>query len=61
MRHDGPGFDLPGDWRTRLVEVVRGAEELGEPLDEHVQFVIDAMASIASSLGLAADQVSSTN
>ena len=30
----------------------RGAEDLGEPMDEHIQFVIDAMASIASTLGL---------
>lgn len=30
----------------------RGAEDLGEPLDEHIQFVIDAMATIASTLGL---------
>ena len=30
----------------------RGAEDLGEPMDEHIQFVIDAMATIASTLGL---------
>ena len=34
-------------------DIVRGAEELGEDLDEHIQFVIDAMAGIAESLGLA--------
>ncbi|MCP4190583.1 MAG: HDIG domain-containing protein [Planctomycetaceae bacterium] len=32
-------------------EIIRGAEDLGEPLDEHIQFVIDAMIPIASELG----------
>lgn len=32
-------------------DIVRGAEDLGEPLDEHIQFVIDAMAGIAGELG----------
>ena len=34
-------------------DIVQGAEELGVPLDEHIQFVIDAMQSIAPELGLA--------
>lgn len=34
-------------------DVVRGAQELGVDLDEHVQFVIDAMRGVAGSLGLA--------
>jgi predicted hydrolase (HD superfamily) len=33
--------------------VIRGAEELGVELDEHIQFVIDAMRRSAESLGLA--------
>ena len=33
-------------------EIFQGAEELGVPLDEHIQTVIDAMRSIAASLGL---------
>lgn len=33
-------------------DIVRGAEELGVELNEHIQFVIDAMASIAEELGL---------
>lgn len=36
-------------------DIVRGAEDLGVPLDEHIQFVVDAMAGIAGELGLAAD------
>ncbi|MDQ2676502.1 MAG: HDIG domain-containing protein [Actinomycetota bacterium] len=35
-------------------EVRQGAEELGVDFDEHVQFVIDAMAARAEALGLAA-------
>jgi predicted hydrolase (HD superfamily) len=35
-------------------DIVRGAEELGVDLDEHIQFVIDAMATQAAELGLAA-------
>ena len=34
-------------------EVIRGAQELGVDLDEHIQFVIDAMRRSAESLGLA--------
>ncbi len=34
-------------------DIVRGAEDLGVDLNEHIQFVIDAMAEIAESLGLA--------
>jgi putative nucleotidyltransferase with HDIG domain len=33
-------------------DIVRGAAELGVDLDEHIQFVIDAMAGIADQLGL---------
>ena len=32
--------------------IVRGAADLGVDLDEHIQFVIDAMAGIARELGL---------
>jgi putative nucleotidyltransferase with HDIG domain len=34
-------------------DVVSGAQELGVELDEHIQFVIDAMKSAADALGLA--------
>jgi putative nucleotidyltransferase with HDIG domain len=33
-------------------DIIRGAEDLGVDLDEHIQFVIDAMAGIAAALGL---------
>ena len=33
-------------------DIVRGAADLGVDLDEHIQFVIDAMAGIATELGL---------
>ena len=33
-------------------DVVNGAAELGVALDEHIQFVIDAMRPVADSLGL---------
>ncbi|MBE3598895.1 MAG: HD domain-containing protein [Limnochordaceae bacterium] len=33
-------------------EIFQGAEELGVPLDEHIQTVIDAMRSIKDELGL---------
>jgi putative nucleotidyltransferase with HDIG domain len=33
-------------------DITRGAEALGEPLDEHIQFVIDAMSRSADELGL---------
>jgi putative nucleotidyltransferase with HDIG domain len=35
-------------------DIARGAADLGVPLDEHIQFVIHAMAPIADELGLAA-------
>ena len=34
-------------------DIVRGAEELGVDLDEHIQVVIDAMSTISDQLGLA--------
>src|SRR5947209_19258257 len=34
-------------------DLVKGAEELGVDLDEHIAFVIEAMSSIAETLGLA--------
>ena len=34
-------------------DVVRGAEELGVELDEHIQFVVDALRRHADALGLA--------
>jgi putative nucleotidyltransferase with HDIG domain len=37
-------------------DIVRGAAELGVDLDEHIQFVIDAMAGIAEQLGLTSAQ-----
>jgi len=33
-------------------EIIQGAQELGVPLDEHIQNVINAMKEIASELGL---------
>jgi putative nucleotidyltransferase with HDIG domain len=33
-------------------DIVKGAEDLGIPLDEHIQFVIEAMRSVADPLGL---------
>ena len=33
-------------------DIVKGAEELGVPLDEHIQFVIEAMRTVADDLGL---------
>jgi len=33
-------------------DIARGAEDLGIDLNEHIQFVIDAMATIADQLGL---------
>jgi putative nucleotidyltransferase with HDIG domain len=38
-------------------EIERGIEELGVDRDEHIAFVIEAMAERAEELGLAADQV----
>lgn len=37
---------------VRREDITRGAAELGVELDEHVQFVIDAMASVAERLDL---------
>jgi predicted hydrolase (HD superfamily) len=34
-------------------DVILGAQELGVDLDEHVQFVIDAMKGVAAEIGLA--------
>lgn len=33
-------------------DIIKGAEELGIPLDEHIAFCIDAMRSIGETLGL---------
>ncbi len=33
-------------------DILRGAEELGVPLDEHIAFVIDAMKRVSTGLGL---------
>jgi len=38
-------------------DMIKGAEELGLPLDEHIAFCIAAMREIAGQLGLAADEV----
>lgn len=35
--------------------IIQGAEELGVPLEEHLQFVLDAMKAEAQALGLVAD------
>ena len=32
-------------------DIIHGAEDLGEPLDDHIQFVIDAMIEISAPLG----------
>ncbi|HEV7236271.1 MAG TPA: hypothetical protein VGN15_08830, partial [Ktedonobacteraceae bacterium] len=37
-------------------DLVNGAAELGVDLDEHIAFVIQAMSSIAATLGLAGVQ-----
>ena len=37
-------------------DITNGAEELGVPLDEHITFCIEAMRSIAATLGLAPAQ-----
>lgn len=37
---------------VRREDIVKGAEELGVPLDEHIAFVIRAMQPIAGDLGL---------
>jgi len=41
-------------------DLFKGAEELGVDLDEHIAFVIQAMSSIADTLGLAGVQQEST-
>jgi predicted hydrolase (HD superfamily) len=33
-------------------DVIRGAEELGVPLDDHIAFVLEALRPIEQSLGL---------
>jgi putative nucleotidyltransferase with HDIG domain len=40
-------------------DIVNGAEDLGVELNEHIQFVIDAMAARADDLGLSAEPSSS--
>ncbi len=37
---------------VRREDIVRGAEELGVPLEEHITFVIQALRSVAPELGL---------
>jgi putative nucleotidyltransferase with HDIG domain len=37
-------------------DILRGAEDLGVELNEHIQFVIDAMAGVAEQLGLHGDR-----
>jgi len=39
-------------------DIIKGAEELGLPLDEHITFCIAAMRGIANELGLAAGESS---
>ena len=39
-------------------DIIKGAEELGLPLDEHISFCIAAMRGIANELGLAAGESS---
>jgi putative nucleotidyltransferase with HDIG domain len=41
---------------VRREDIVRGAEELGVPLDEHIDFCIAALRGIADRLGLAPSQ-----
>ena len=38
-------------------DVITGAEELGVPLDDHIAFVIRAMQSVASAIGLGGGEV----
>lgn len=40
-------------------EMIEGAEELGVELDEHIAFIIDAMAADADALGLAGEATAS--
>ena len=37
---------------VRREDIVKGAEEIGVPLDEHIAAVIDALRTIAPQLGL---------
>jgi len=37
---------------VRREDIIRGAEELGIPIDEHIEFVLNAMKKISDSLGL---------
>lgn len=39
-------------------DLTRGAEELGVDLNEHITFVIQAMAGIADQIGLAGIEIS---
>jgi putative nucleotidyltransferase with HDIG domain len=41
-------------------DVIRGAEELGVDLDEHIAFVIEAMRGIAGRLGLAGTELTAS-
>ncbi len=41
-------------------DITKGAEELGVPLDEHIQFCIEAMRAIAPALGLTAENTERT-
>ncbi len=42
-------------------DITKGAEELGVPLDDHITFCIEAMRSIAATLGLAAQAAPAPN
>ena len=42
-------------------DLVKGAAELGVDLDEHIAFVIQAMSSVADTLGLAGTQQATVN
>jgi putative nucleotidyltransferase with HDIG domain len=42
-------------------DIVQGAQELGVDLDEHIAFVIEAMSSIADTLGLAGTATSAVD
>jgi predicted hydrolase (HD superfamily) len=42
-------------------DLVRGAEELGVALDDHIEFVRDALTGIADRLGLAGDTQSGSS
>ena len=36
--------------------ILRGAEELGVDLDEHISFIVESMKPIAAQIGLAASE-----